>query len=137
MMPLTPAWEQAGHAFSSYVGTSKIIGNNFAESGAIDLLGPRYGLPKSIGVHQSYWLWGPRNYTGEIMIVLGDRPEALAQLCNSVEVVARLNKARFQGFAGFAVSRFSRFQGFAGSKFEILGLVRETPLAGWAHAEAL
>lgn len=66
-----------------------IIGNNFAESGAIDLLGPKYGLPKSIGVHQSYWLWGPRNYTGEIMIVLGDRPEALKQWCNKVDVVAQ------------------------------------------------
>ncbi len=68
-----------------------IIGNNFAESGAIDLLGPKYGLPKSIGVHQSYWLWGPRNYTGEIMIVLGDRPEELQQWCSSVEVLAELN----------------------------------------------
>ncbi|HEV2115072.1 MAG TPA: glycosyltransferase family 39 protein [Terriglobales bacterium] len=65
-----------------------IVGNNFAESGAIDLLGPKYGLPKSIGVHQSYWLWGPRNYTGEIMIVLGDEPEALKQRCNQVDVVA-------------------------------------------------
>jgi hypothetical protein len=68
-----------------------IIGNNFAESGAVDLLGPAYGLPKSIGVHQSYWLWGPRNYTGEIMIVLGDRPESLKQWCNNVEVVAELD----------------------------------------------
>ncbi len=65
-----------------------IIGNNFAESGAIDLLGPKYGLPKSIGVHQSYWLWGPRSYTGEIMIVLGDEPESLGQWCNRVEVAA-------------------------------------------------
>lgn len=66
-----------------------IIGNNFAESGAIDLLGPKYGLPKSIGGHQSYWLWGPRNYTGEIMIVLGDQPEALKQWCNKVDVAAQ------------------------------------------------
>ena len=65
-----------------------ILGNNFAESGAIDLLGPKYGLPKSIGVHQSYWLWGPRDYTGEIMIVLGDRPESLRRWCRTVEVVA-------------------------------------------------
>ncbi len=65
-----------------------IIGNNFAESGAIDLLGPKYGLPKSIGVHQSYWLWGPRNYTGEVMIVLGDEPQELQQWCNRVEVAA-------------------------------------------------
>ena len=75
-----------------------IIGNNFAESGAIDLLGPSYGLPKSIGVHQSYWLWGPRNYTGEIMIVLGDRPQELAQWCNSVQVLAELNDAYGSAF---------------------------------------
>ena len=68
-----------------------IIGNNFAESGAIDLLGPKYGLPKSIGVHQSYWLWGPRNYRGETMIVLGDRPESLKQWCKNVDVIAELN----------------------------------------------
>ncbi|HLK32252.1 MAG TPA: glycosyltransferase family 39 protein [Terriglobales bacterium] len=65
-----------------------IFGNNFAESGAIDLLGPQYGLPKAIGGHQSYWLWGPRNYTGEIMIVLGDEPASLQRWCNSVEVAA-------------------------------------------------
>jgi hypothetical protein len=68
-----------------------ILGNNFAESGAIDLLGPSYGLPKSIGVHQSYWLWGPRHYTGGIMIVLGDTPEGLAHWCNQVEVAAELH----------------------------------------------
>ena len=68
-----------------------IIGNNFAESGAIDLLGPRYGLPKSIGTHQNYWLWGPRNYTGEIMIVLGDTPQSLQRWCEHVEIGAELN----------------------------------------------
>ena len=67
-----------------------IFGNNFAEAGAIDLLGPKYGLPKAIGGHQSYWLWGPRNYTGEILIVLGDRPEDLRRFCNEVEVAAEL-----------------------------------------------
>ncbi len=67
-----------------------IFGNNFAEAGAIDLLGPKYGLPKAIGGHQSYFLWGPRNYTGEIIIVLGDRPENLRQYCNQVEVAAQL-----------------------------------------------
>jgi hypothetical protein len=80
-----------------------IIGNNFAESGAIDLLGPKYGLPKSIGVHQSYWLWGPRNYTGEIMIVLGDRPQEVQQWCNSVEVVAELNNPYGSAFERYPV----------------------------------
>jgi hypothetical protein len=67
-----------------------ILGNNFGQSGAIDLLGPKYGLPKSIGVHQSYWLWGPRNFSGEVMIVLGDTPESLSRWCDSVEVGADL-----------------------------------------------
>ncbi len=68
-----------------------ILGNNFAQAGAIDLLGPKYGLPKAIGVHQSYWLWGPRNYTGEITIVLGDSPEDLQRWCRTVEVGADLH----------------------------------------------
>jgi hypothetical protein len=67
-----------------------IFGRNFGEAGAIDLLGPKYGLPKAIGGHQSYFLWGPRNYTGETIIVLGDRPEHLRQCCNQVEVTAEL-----------------------------------------------
>jgi len=67
-----------------------IIGNNFGESGAIDFFGKKYGLPKSIGVHQNYFLWGPRNYTGEIMIVLGDRPDSLRRWCKQVEVGAEL-----------------------------------------------
>lgn len=62
-----------------------IIGNNYGESGAIDFFGAKYNLPKSIGVHQSYWLWGPRNYTGESMIVLGDNRAALASKCASIQ----------------------------------------------------
>ena len=32
----------------------------------------RYGLPKAISGHQNYFLWGPRHYTGEIIILLGE-----------------------------------------------------------------
>jgi hypothetical protein len=70
-----------------------ILGNNFGQSGAIDLLGPQYGLPKSIGVHQSYWLWGPREYTGEVLLVLGDSPEDLQRWCERVELGADLRPA--------------------------------------------
>jgi hypothetical protein len=48
-----------------------IFANNYGEAGAIDFFGPRLGLPKSICNHQSYWLWGPRDYDGSIVIVLG------------------------------------------------------------------
>ena len=69
-----------------------IIGNNYGESGAIDLLGPRYGLPmKALGTHQSYWLWGPGDPAKDVLIVLGDRPEGLKQWCGDVEVAAELS----------------------------------------------
>jgi len=62
-----------------------IFGNNYGEAGAIDFLGPKYGLPKAISGHQSYWFWGPRDYTGEIIIVLGDRRATLEGECASVQ----------------------------------------------------
>ena len=32
------------------------------EPGAIDFFGPRFGLPKSMSGHMSYFLWGPGKY---------------------------------------------------------------------------
>jgi hypothetical protein len=52
-----------------------IFGNDFGQSGAIDFYGPRYDLPRAIGGHLSNWYWGPRNYTGESILVLGDDRE--------------------------------------------------------------
>jgi hypothetical protein len=69
-----------------------IIANNYGDSGAIDLLGPRYGLSmKALGTHQSYWLWGPGDASKDVFIVLGDRPEGLARWCGDVQVVADLS----------------------------------------------
>jgi len=49
-----------------------IFGNDYGQCGAIDYYGPALGLPKSIGNHLTYWYWGPRSYTGDTVIVLGD-----------------------------------------------------------------
>lgn len=69
-----------------------IIGNNYGESGAIDFFGPRLGLPKSIGVHQNYFFWGPRGASGKVLIVLGEGERAaLEAKCGSVEVAAELH----------------------------------------------
>ena len=48
-----------------------IFANSYGQAGAIDFFGPRLGLPRSICNHQSYWLWGPRDYDGSIVVVLG------------------------------------------------------------------
>jgi hypothetical protein len=55
-----------------------IFSNGWGEAAAVDFYGPKYGLPRAISKHNSYWMWGPGNYTGEIVIVLrsdgtGDR----------------------------------------------------------------
>jgi hypothetical protein len=64
-----------------------IFAQNYGQAGAIDLFGPQYGLPPAISGHQSYFLWGPRNYTGESMLVMDDNPERLGQLFTSVQKV--------------------------------------------------
>jgi hypothetical protein len=68
-----------------------VFGNNFAEAGAIDLIGPKYGLPNAISGHQNYWLWGPRHYSGQTMIVLGDTPDGARRWFDEVKVVAELH----------------------------------------------
>jgi hypothetical protein len=65
-----------------------IFAPNYGVAGAIDLFGPKFGLPWAISGHQSYFLWGPRDYTGESMIVMDDSQERLEQLFVSVQKVA-------------------------------------------------
>jgi 4-amino-4-deoxy-L-arabinose transferase-like glycosyltransferase len=64
-----------------------IFAQNYGQAGAIDFFGPRYGLPKSISGHQTYWLWGPRGYSGNCMIVLDDKKDVLDQLFEQVELI--------------------------------------------------
>ena len=68
-----------------------IFGQNYGQAGAIDFFGPRYGLPKAISGHQSYFLWGPRGYTGESVIVMDERKERLQQLFAGVTKVGHVD----------------------------------------------
>ena len=65
-----------------------ILARNYGEAGAIDYFGPELGLPKAICGHNSYGLWGTRNYLGEIVITVGFRKERLEELFGSVELAA-------------------------------------------------
>src|SRR5215204_580613 len=62
-----------------------IYTSNYGEAGAIDHFGGQYGLPKAISGHQSYYLWGPREYDGSVIVVLGDKKEDAEKSCASVE----------------------------------------------------
>ena len=54
--------------------------SNYGDAGAVDLFGPKYGLPKAISTANNYWIWGPRGYTGESVILMDeDSPEKYAE----------------------------------------------------------
>jgi len=62
-----------------------IFGQDYGQAGAIDVFGPALGLPHAISGHNSYFLWGPRGCTGEVLIVIDDDRETLERLFQSVE----------------------------------------------------
>jgi 4-amino-4-deoxy-L-arabinose transferase-like glycosyltransferase len=64
-----------------------IFAQDYGQAGAIDFFGPRYGLPPALSGHQTYFLWGPRGYSGNCMIVVGDRQEKLEKLFEHVGFV--------------------------------------------------
>lgn len=51
-----------------------IYAQNYGEAGAIALLGKKYHLPKALCGHNNYWFWGPGNFHGNVMIVIGGDP---------------------------------------------------------------
>jgi hypothetical protein len=66
-----------------------IFAGNYGEASAINLMGEKYGLPVAISGHQNYWIWGPRGYTGQEMIVItGAKPEEMQQYYASCKVMA-------------------------------------------------
>jgi hypothetical protein len=67
-----------------------IFSNGWGDAAAVDFYGPRYGLPPAISEHNNYWLWGPRHYTGEIMIVLQSDGQGDRQYFETVEAVGRV-----------------------------------------------
>ncbi|HLH34555.1 MAG TPA: glycosyltransferase family 39 protein [Alloacidobacterium sp.] len=69
-----------------------IFAQNYGEAGAIDVLGQKYGLPQAISGHQNYWIWGPRGYTGQEMIIIEDAtPEQMSKYYASCEIADRMD----------------------------------------------
>jgi hypothetical protein len=66
-----------------------IFAQNYGQAGAIDFFGRRYGLPPALSGHQTYFLWGPRGYSGNCLIVLDDSREVLEREFEHVEYVGK------------------------------------------------
>lgn len=65
-----------------------IFADNYGRAGGIDFFGKAYHLPDAIGSHNSYWLWGPREYTGRVVLVLGRASTERTVQFQSVEEAA-------------------------------------------------
>ncbi|HUA15283.1 MAG TPA: glycosyltransferase family 39 protein [Verrucomicrobiae bacterium] len=88
-----------------------IFAQDYGQAGAIDFFDRKLGLPPALSGDRTYWLWGPRGYSGQCMIVLGDRSERLQQLFSSVEYVGRSagNPWALEQQIGFHLCRGARF----------------------------
>jgi hypothetical protein len=64
-----------------------IFAQDYGQAGAIDFFGPRHGLPPALSGHQTYYLWGPRGYSGNCLIVVDDNVETLKGFFENVEYV--------------------------------------------------
>jgi hypothetical protein len=66
---------------------ARVLTHNYGEAGAIEFLGRPRGLPEAISGHNSFFLWGPGDTSGEVLIVLGRSREELAEWFEQVERV--------------------------------------------------
>jgi hypothetical protein len=67
-----------------------IFCQNYGEAGAIDFFGSRFGLPATISGHQNYFLWGPRDWSGEVALVLDTRDDDEREQFASVEDLGQI-----------------------------------------------
>jgi Dolichyl-phosphate-mannose-protein mannosyltransferase len=67
-----------------------ILAGNYGEAGAINLYGPRYGLPRAISGVNSFWARGYGDPSSETLIVLGISREFLERHFESCELAGHL-----------------------------------------------
>jgi Dolichyl-phosphate-mannose-protein mannosyltransferase len=68
-----------------------ILTENYGEAGAIDLFGSKLGLPHAISGHNSYYLWGPQQFTGEVVITVGLTMANLQPLFGQIDQAATIS----------------------------------------------
>ncbi len=82
-----------------------IFASNYGEASAIDFFGAQYGLPPVLSGHNQYWLWGPRGYSGNVVIDVHGRCDRYAHLFRVRRVVARFSNPWGRPFEnGFPIS---------------------------------
>lgn len=70
---------------------ARVFSYNYGRCGAVDFFGKAYGLPPAIGLHNSYWIWGPGDFDGEVLIVLGGSEDGLPGAFEEVELAGNVS----------------------------------------------
>jgi hypothetical protein len=60
----------------------------YGQAGAIDLLGPRYGLPHAVSGHGTYYRWGPGEYSWNVMIFVSATMDSWRPFFDDVQPTA-------------------------------------------------
>jgi hypothetical protein len=68
-----------------------ILARNYGEAGALDLYGPRLGLPQALSGHLSFQYWHPRRMPQHHVLAVGFDSATLRRLCRAHRVVARID----------------------------------------------
>jgi len=66
---------------------------NYGEAAALDVYGPALGGPPAISGHNSYFLWGPRGASGDVVITLGRDAARFDRFYDDVRAVGRTDSA--------------------------------------------
>jgi hypothetical protein len=62
-----------------------VLAGNYGQAGAIWVFGERWKLPKPISGHLQYFIWGPRGYSGEVVISIGIKLKTLEEHFGNVK----------------------------------------------------
>jgi hypothetical protein len=65
-----------------------VLAKNYGEAAAIDHFGPKLGLPLAISGHNQYGFWGPRGYSGNVVVAIGFTESFLRQSFGEVQLAA-------------------------------------------------
>ena len=96
-------WEEMTRSVARFYKTltpneqkkAAIFCQNYGQAGAIDFFGPQYGLPPAISGHQNYFFWGPRDHSGELVLVLDDSSEDEKEQFESVTDMGQVETSRW------------------------------------------
>ncbi|MSR61015.1 MAG: glycosyltransferase family 39 protein [Planctomycetes bacterium] len=69
--------------------SARVFGQNYGEAGAIDFFADELGLPPALSGHNNYFLWGPGDWSGEVLIVIDDDRAQLLELFEEVELAGK------------------------------------------------